>query len=177
MPTVCHLRPIHGSSNSLLLRMNVALRDVHIAVPSEIRKRPRVHVWRPARQEGVSQKLRRERGAHERQKIALGKLHKHPVMCNVRVVPDPSSLRSMLCNPSCRADLKPRQHSRCKEEMISQAHDYHHAESQNRTTHPQQWGWGCNTPTSGRAQCLVLVASVWRISERSRGKTEAIPHV
>jgi len=47
------------------------------------------------------------------------------------------------CAPSCairlaRADLKPRQHSGPKEEMISQSHDYHHAESQNRTPHPQQ---------------------------------------
>jgi hypothetical protein len=33
MPTVCHLRPIHRRANGLLLRVNVPLRDVHVAVP------------------------------------------------------------------------------------------------------------------------------------------------
>jgi hypothetical protein len=48
------------------------------------------------------------------------------------------SLRSSCAIRLARADLKPRQHSRSKQEMISQSHDYHHAESQNRTPHPQQ---------------------------------------
>jgi hypothetical protein len=48
------------------------------------------------------------------------------------------SLRSSCAIRLARADLKPRQHSRSKQETISQSHDYHHAESQNRPPHPQQ---------------------------------------
>jgi len=42
-----HLRSIQRRANGLLLRVNVALRDVHVAVTGEVRQRPRVHVRCP----------------------------------------------------------------------------------------------------------------------------------
>src|ERR1051326_5569148 len=47
MPTVCHLRPIHRRANRLLLRVNVALGNVHVAMPCEVCQGPWVHVRCP----------------------------------------------------------------------------------------------------------------------------------
>ena len=60
MPTLFLPSSFHGRADRLFLRVNVPLGDVHIAVASEIRQRPRVHVWRPSGQTGVPQRVKLE---------------------------------------------------------------------------------------------------------------------
>src|ERR1017187_9173748 len=47
MPSLFKLCSFHRSADRLLLGVNVALRGVHVAVPSEVCQSPRVHVGCP----------------------------------------------------------------------------------------------------------------------------------
>ena len=60
MPTQYHSRLLHRGARAVFLRVNVPLRDAHVAVPSEVRERPRVHEGCPARQASVSEGVDRE---------------------------------------------------------------------------------------------------------------------
>jgi hypothetical protein len=60
MPTVSHSCPVHRRANGLFLRVDVALRDVHVAVPTKLCQRPGVHVRCPARQACVPQRVQLE---------------------------------------------------------------------------------------------------------------------
>ena len=60
MPTLCHFRPIHRVSDRLRLRVNVTLRDIHVAMPRQVRQRPRVHVWRPPREASMAERVQIE---------------------------------------------------------------------------------------------------------------------
>ena len=57
MTTHSRLCPIHSSANGLLLRVDVSLGDVHIAVASQVCQRPGVHVRCPPGEAGVSQRI------------------------------------------------------------------------------------------------------------------------
>ena len=46
----------------MLLRVNVALGDVHIAVARQVSQRPRVHVRRPSGEPGMPQSILEARG-------------------------------------------------------------------------------------------------------------------
>lgn len=61
MPSRSHFGFLHRLADCLPLRMHITLRDVHIAVTSEIGKRPRVHVWCPPCQARVTESIKLER--------------------------------------------------------------------------------------------------------------------
>ena len=60
MPTVRHLRPIHRRANRLLMRVNVAFCDVHVAMSGEVGERPRVHVRSPSRSAAMTERIQFE---------------------------------------------------------------------------------------------------------------------
>ena len=70
MPTLFLLHSVHGCANRLRLRVNVALRDIHVAVTGEVCQRPRVHVWCPAREASMPEGVKFER--HKLSVLLLG---------------------------------------------------------------------------------------------------------
>jgi hypothetical protein len=60
VPTLCVSGPFHCGPRVVLLRVDVAPRDRHIAVPGQVRERPRVHVGRPPRQARMAKGVQRE---------------------------------------------------------------------------------------------------------------------
>ena len=54
MPTFDSSRTVHRGVDRLFLRMNVALRDVHVAMPGEVGERPWVRVGSPGSQAGMA---------------------------------------------------------------------------------------------------------------------------
>jgi len=60
MPTIRHLRSVHSRADGLLLRMDVPLRDIHVAVPGKVCQRPGIHVGCPSGQARVPQGVKLE---------------------------------------------------------------------------------------------------------------------
>jgi hypothetical protein len=60
VPTLYRARLFHRVKNRVLLRVNVALRDVHVAVSSQVGKRPRIHVRCPPGEAGMPERVQLE---------------------------------------------------------------------------------------------------------------------
>ncbi len=61
MPTLFLVGSIHCGPYGLFLRMNIALRDVHVAMAGQVSECPRIHVRRPSREAGVPKRVELER--------------------------------------------------------------------------------------------------------------------